>query len=115
MNKIKVFYDGNCPICSKEINLYKKIDLSKKFEWVNIDENRKLLSKHSIKYEDAMKIFHVIDQDDKLHKGVDGFLIIWKELKYWKFLYFLIKQPLIKQFTEFCYKYFAIYRYKKKS
>ena len=35
-DKTKVFYDGNCKVCSKEINFYKKLDKKKTIEWVNI-------------------------------------------------------------------------------
>ena len=33
---IKVYFDGNCGLCSKEINYYRKIDKKNIFEWVNI-------------------------------------------------------------------------------
>ena len=37
--KIKVFYDGKCNICKREINFYSKIDKDKNFDWVNIHNN----------------------------------------------------------------------------
>ena len=36
-DKTKVFYDGNCKDCSKEINFYKKLDKKKTIEWVKIN------------------------------------------------------------------------------
>ena len=38
--KIKVFYDGKCNICKREINFYSKIDKDKNFDWVNIHNNK---------------------------------------------------------------------------
>ena len=42
--KIKVFYDGKCSICKKEINFYSKIDKDKIFDWVNIHRNEKKIT-----------------------------------------------------------------------
>lgn len=41
--KIKVFYDGKCNICKREINFYSKIDKDKNFDWINIHNNKKKL------------------------------------------------------------------------
>ena len=79
----KVFCDGNCPLCNKEINLYKKLDTGAKFDWIDINTNQKLLDEYNLSFIDTMKIFHVIDGTGTLQKGVaDGFLVIWRELKY---------------------------------
>jgi len=36
MSKIKVFFDGNCSVCSKEINFYQKISPDNIFEWKDL-------------------------------------------------------------------------------
>ena len=44
--KIKVFYDGSCKICTKEINFYHKNDKNNKFDWIDLNsqnENLKTL------------------------------------------------------------------------
>jgi predicted DCC family thiol-disulfide oxidoreductase YuxK len=109
----KVFYDGNCPLCNKEINLYKKLDTEAKFDWIDINTNQKLLDEYNLSFIDTMKIFHVIDNTGTVQKGVDGFLVIWRELKYWKILYFIVRLPLIKQLARIVYHWFAIWRFKK--
>ena len=42
--KIKVFYDGKCNICKREINFYSKIDKDKNFDWINIHNNKKKIN-----------------------------------------------------------------------
>ena len=111
---IKVFYDGDCRLCSKEIKFYQKLDKDSKFDWININQNKDILIKYGLNHIDTQKIFHVIDQKESIKKGVDGFLVIWKELKYWKILYFIIKLPIIKQVADIFYNYFAKWRFKKK-
>ena len=39
----KVFYDGNCPICNREIKLYKKLNNNKSVKWYNIYTDNKAL------------------------------------------------------------------------
>ena len=109
----KVFYDGNCPLCNKEINIYKKLDTGSKFDWIDINTNQKLLDEYNLSFIDTMKIFHVIDNTGTVQKGVDGFLVIWRELAYWKILYFIVRLPLIKQLAKIAYHWFAIWRFKK--
>ena len=40
MDSIKVFYDGKCGLCSKEINYYKRIAPKNTFEWYDIAKNQ---------------------------------------------------------------------------
>jgi len=111
---ISVFYDGDCQLCSKEIKFYQKLDKNSKFDWIDINQNRDILNKYGLNYIDIQKIFHVIDKKGYVNKGVDGFLIIWRELKYWRILYFVVKLPIIKQVADIFYNYFAKWRFKKK-
>ena len=39
----KVFYDGNCPICKREIELYKQLNKNKSIAWYNIYSDKKAL------------------------------------------------------------------------
>ena len=110
---IKVFYDGDCPLCNKEIKIYQKADISSKFLWIDINREPDALKRYALDYVETQKIFHVIDTHGKLQKGVDGFLVIWRELKYWRILYWLVRLPVIKQLADIAYHYFAKWRFKK--
>lgn len=112
-SKIIVLYDGSCPLCSKEIKLYQSSDANFKFNWQDIEKSQDILLKYELDYIDVKKIFHVIDKNNEVKKGVDGFLVIWKELKYWKILYYLVSFPILRQVAQFAYKYFAIWRFKR--
>ena len=41
----KIFYDGKCPVCKKEISLYKKLSMSDSIEWYNVHSNQAALKK----------------------------------------------------------------------
>ena len=73
----KVFYDGNCPICNKEIELYKKLNKNKSVKWYNIYTDNKALKIINKSREECLKAFHVID-GDKIYKETDAFLFYGK-------------------------------------
>lgn len=113
-NKIKVFYDGQCGLCAKEIGHYKKIAKPGLFDWIDITEDADLFEKLGFKLEEGLKILHVQTRDGDIKKGVDGFIIIWQNLgKNWATLGFLIRVPIIKQATGILYLLFAKWRFKK--
>ena len=41
---MKVYYDDNCKVCSKEIKFYKKFGI-KNIDWIGIHKNSKFLTK----------------------------------------------------------------------
>ena len=84
----KVFYDGNCPICNREIELYKKLNKNKSVKWYNVYTDTKALKIINKSREECLKAFHVID-GDKIYKETDAFFILWKDIKYFKILIFL--------------------------
>ena len=108
----KVFYDGNCPICNREIELYKKLNKNKSVKWYNIYTDNKALKIINKSREECLKAFHVID-GDKIYKETDAFFVLWKDIKYFKILYFILNFQLIKFILNIFYKIFANYRYNK--
>ena len=109
---ITVFYDGSCPLCSKEIRYYQRIGPNDVFLFEDISVSTHLLNAHNINQIDALKILHVTDTNNTVHRGVDAFIIIWQALRYWKLLAFIIKQPLIKHAATIAYTLFAKWRFK---
>jgi len=114
MSKIKVFFDGNCSLCSREINFYQKISPDNIFEWKDLFKmSEKDFKFENLKLEQCLKFLHVKDENDDLKVGVDAFITIWRKLKYWDILAKIISYPVIKQFTNFLYYIFAIIRFKR--
>lgn len=113
MNLIKVFYDGKCGLCSKEINHYKKIAPADIFDWVDITRSPEVLKKENLNLEETLKLLHVKDRDGKLHIGADAFILIWQQLHRWKLLARLVSLPIIRQTANMVYKVFANWRFKR--
>ena len=113
MKLTKVFYDGKCGLCSKEINYYKKIAPKNIFEWHDIASNPNVLKDIRVSQYDALMYLHAMDQKSNLKIGVDAFILIWDKLKYWKILSILVRIPIIYSIAKSMYKLFANYRFKK--
>ena len=110
---IKVFFDGKCNLCSKEINYYIKIAPSGIFDWQDVNLMNDEFVNTGIKISDALKILHVIDVNDKLHLGVDAFIVIWNNLTYWKILARVLSIPIIRKVANIAYKVFANWRFNR--
>ena len=90
---VKVFFNNSCNICRAEINHYKKHS-NKNLEWVDVTDNHDAQRLTSKSYKDLLRRMHVI-QDGKVIDGAESFLIIWKNIPKYNFLYKIFKiKPL---------------------
>jgi predicted DCC family thiol-disulfide oxidoreductase YuxK len=108
---ITVYYDGICGVCSREINYYKKIAGCNKFIWLDITKSPKKLEAYGYSLEQGLKELHAKDEKDKFYIGVDAFILIWKNLPYWKLLSKVVSLPIFYQIAKFAYSKFANYRF----
>jgi predicted DCC family thiol-disulfide oxidoreductase YuxK len=110
---ITVFYDGKCGLCSKEINHYRNVAQAGIFNWQDITESAEELKKEGISLSEGLKLLHAKDNNGKVHVGVDAFILIWKQLKRWRVLAFLVGLPIIRQIANTAYRAFASWRFQK--
>jgi predicted DCC family thiol-disulfide oxidoreductase YuxK len=110
---IKVFYDGKCNLCSKEISYYRRISPSGIFDWIDIHLMNSGFVNTGIKVSDALKTLHVIDTNNTLHSGIDAFIIIWNNLSYWKILARVVSIPIIRKVANITYRVFANWRFNR--
>ena len=111
---IKILYDGNCGLCSKEIKYYKKIDNRNVFEWINVYTDDIYLKKLGILKSEALMELHAIDKKGNVYKGVNSFILIWKNLSFlWYILGILVSFYPIYITAKFAYRKFAIQRFNK--
>ena len=110
---ITIFYDDRCGMCSREINYYKKIAPKEVFDWAGISYSKDKLAKHNISEEQSLKLLHAIDDKNKLHIGVDAFILIWKQLRVWRILARIVALPVVYCCVTTTYKIFANKRFRK--
>jgi predicted DCC family thiol-disulfide oxidoreductase YuxK len=113
---IKVFYDGQCGLCSKEIRHYQAIAPENTFEWLDITAlSQSQLAQERLNRVEGLKHLHAKDHEGKLHIGVDAFILIWRALKRWRFLAAIVSTPGLYALTRIAYRWFAAWRFKRLS
>ena len=90
---VKVFFNNSCNICRAEINHYKKHS-NNIVEWIDVTANEEAQKVTSKSYKELLRRMHVI-QDGRVIDGAESFLIIWKNVPKYNFLYKIFKiKPL---------------------
>lgn len=112
-----VFYDGACPLCRREIKVYKKLtekeSVENQINWIDISQSQEELNNEGIIYEDAMRLIHIKDSSGVHQVGLDGMLTLWDRIPYYRKLSGFIRHfPSIHPFLARCYEFLAKHRMK---
>ena len=108
---MKVYYNESCNICRAEINLYKKQNI-KEIEWVDITNNLIAEKDTSKNNRTLLRRLHV-EENGQIFGGAKAFLLVWKKIPKYKFLYYFFKIPIIFQLFSICYEIIAYFLYLK--
>lgn len=74
---IRVFYDGACSVCAREIRHYLKMDREGKLIPIDISAPDFDPAPDDISRETFMAEMHVIDRNGRIYRGIEGFRAIW--------------------------------------
>lgn len=113
-NKTTMFYDGGCPLCSREVAHYQRIDVHNNVLWLDIHKQPEVLEAYGLKYIAAMKHLHVKDSDGKMLTGAYAFQALWKALPRYRVLARLVSFPGILRVMDKAYEWFAERRFEKR-
>ena len=108
---MKVYYNESCSICRAEINLYKKQNI-KEIDWIDITNNAEAEKNTSKDDKSLLRRLHV-EEDGRIFDGAKAFLLVWKKIPKYKFLYTFFKIPIIFFFFSFFYEIIAFFLYLK--
>ena len=108
---MKVYFNNSCNICRAEINLYKKQNI-RDIEWIDITDN-KSAELETLKDDRALlRRLHIKD-GEKVISGAEAFLLVWKKIPKYKFLYTFFKIPIIFTLFSYFYEIIAFFLYLK--
>ena len=108
---MKVYYNESCSICRAEVNLYKKQNI-KEIEWIDITNNIDAEKNTSKDDKTLLRRLHV-EEGGKVFGGAKAFLLVWKKIPKYKFLYSFFKLPIIFTLFSFFYEIIAFFLYLK--
>ena len=103
---ITVYYDDQCPLCTREINFYKRKIEPKDAHWEAISN----INEEKIDKGKALEKLHVSDSNGNLFVGTDAFIEIWARIPQLNKIAKVMKTPIFKIFLEIGYEIFLILR-----
>jgi predicted DCC family thiol-disulfide oxidoreductase YuxK len=77
---LTVFYDGGCPVCSREIDRYHRMSSGDKLVFVDISDPAFDPKRYDRTLEEFMAEMHAMDADGRFYRGVDAFRALWQGL-----------------------------------
>ena len=108
---MKVYFNNSCKICKAEIDLYKK-ERIEEIDWIDITNNKLTEEETSKDSKQLLRRLHVKD-GEKILGGAAAFLLLWKKMPKYKFLYNFFKLPIIFNIFSLVYELIAFFLYIK--
>lgn len=112
-SKPVVFFDGSCPLCSREICHYRKLKGAENIVWVDAANNAEVLDKHGLSKDAAMARFHVLDKNGKWQTGAFGFAEMWSQLSAYRWVAALVTRLRLLPLMDKIYVRFAQWRLRR--
>lgn len=100
-----VYFDGGCPICSREISFYRRQPGADKISWVDLTTCPDSALPQGISRQTAMARFHVATAAG-ITSGAAGFLVLWRALPRFRWIGRLLSLPPLPWILERGYRIF---------
>ena len=108
---MKVYFNNSCKICRTEIDLYKKEKIQE-IDWVDVTNNDLAEKETSKNSKQLLRRLHV-KEGEKITQGAEVFLLLWKKMPKYNFLYKFFKLPIIYSLFHIGYEIIAFFLYLK--
>ncbi len=107
---LRIFYDGSCSVCAREIEQYRSQDQKGRLICIDITAPGFEPQQYGIALQEFMYQLHAIDQRGTVYRGVESFWAIWQAFPastIYGLLGTIIQLPVISSVARLCYKGFA--------
>ena len=78
--ELTVFYDGGCPLCTKEIAFYERCSGADRIRWVDVSLATEPDVAEGLSRDQAIRRFHVQHPDGQVTSGGRAFAELWDEM-----------------------------------
>lgn len=106
---VEVFYDGDCPLCMREINLLRRLDKRNRIRFTNIAAESFQPAAVGKTMDELMAEIHGRLPDGTLVDGVEVFRRLYSAVG-WGWVVAPTRLPLVRQGLDLAYRFFARYR-----
>jgi predicted DCC family thiol-disulfide oxidoreductase YuxK len=106
---LTVLYDGACPLCRREISLYRGACGDVPLRFADVSDETIALPP-SLTRDTALARFHVRRADGQIVSGAHAFLALWSVLPRWRWLARIGRVPGVAWLLERAYRGFLVFR-----
>ena len=106
---LTVLYDGTCPLCRREIGIYRGLQPNTPVCFADVADATLPLPPGTTR-EQLLARFHVRDRDGELLSGAQAFLALWAALPGWRWLALAGRLPGAAWAMERSYRLFLRWR-----
>ena len=100
-----VYFDGGCPLCSREIAFYQRQSGAGSLAWLDLTTCEDAALPNGLSRQQALARFHVQTADGISH-GAAGFLALWRALPRFRLIGRLLSIPPMPWVLERGYRIF---------
>lgn len=101
-----VYFDGGCPVCSREIAVYQREPGGLDIRWVDVTRCEPAELGPGLTREAALARLHLRRMDGQLVSGAAAFTGMWKQLPRWRWLGVVFGSGLRLAVLEAAYRVF---------
>jgi len=105
-----VLYDGSCPLCTREIAMYRRLEGAASIEWLDVSKIPEEDIPLGLSREDALSRFHVVRSDGSAVIGAAAFVELWKAFPKLQFLTRFTDRAPAQAILELMYRLFLYAR-----
>ena len=106
---IQVYFDGGCPVCSREIGWYRSRPGADGFIWVDVNGGDADLGP-GLTRQAALARMHVRQPDGALLSGAAAFGAMWRHMPGFRWLGLVLAVPPFGALAEVAYRLFLVAR-----
>ena len=113
--RLQVFFDGACPICTREVRHYSRRDRDNQIKWIDIAAPAFKAADYGLDPAAIHKAMHARTAEGRVYAGVDAFIQIWRAIPHSFFASFallLLRIPGMMSIARLFYHWFARNRYR---
>jgi predicted DCC family thiol-disulfide oxidoreductase YuxK len=103
---LTVFFDGSCPLCRAEIDVYLGCRGAEQVAFVDVSAIANIAVAPGLDQARAMSRFHVMRSDGTFDSGAAAFGRLWLALPGWHWLGRIIMLPFVLPLAELAYRMF---------
>ena len=107
---LRIFYDGQCPVCNREIQRHLRHDLLGHLQAINIAAPDFNATAYGLDAQRVHDVMHVLTADGQAFTEVEAFVCIWNALPPRldrRLLVALLRLPPVRKLADIAYRAFA--------